>query len=303
MITSKRTRDTGRNPTEPTLRAGGLLNVVIAIRLTSEDSSMIRLALASIALIFSGAVLVAEPPKATSKLEQKAEVDTFAELVQTLHTKKVKFPNSLKDTPLRTLKEQLEKQFEMTFVVREDLFKLQGEADGEIMDRKFKLDSNLSGIPLEAFLRLVLQDIKATFLIRKHYVEITTWEAAAAHADDPVLASILKANNSDLASEAVRNFIRDTPLVSTVVKDRPFERAVGELADTYGFTVIVAVEAVDLSKTNVSARLMNVPFPTALDVLALNAGLKVVRRDNTFIVTTVEHAGTLKAKAAKPVKK
>ena len=59
-------------------------------------------------------------------------------------------------------------------------------------DGKFKLDANLSGIPLEAFLRLALQDIKATFLVRKHYIEITTWEAAVAHSDDPALARLLK---------------------------------------------------------------------------------------------------------------
>ena len=262
---------------------------------------MPRFMLAFIASAFAWSTAWAEAPKAVPKVE--AEADTFAELIHKLHTQKVKFPNSLKDTPLRTLKEQLEKQFEITIVVREDLFKLQDQADGEIVDRKFKLDTNLSGIPLEAFLRLALQDIKATFLVRKHYIEITTWEAAVAHSDDPALARLLKEGTPEQAAAGLRDFIRDTPLVSTVVKDRPFEHAVGELADTYGFTVVVAVQAVDLSKTNVSARLMNVPFPTALEVLALNAGLKVVRRDNTFIVTTPEHAVNMKAKAIKPAKK
>ena len=262
---------------------------------------MPRFMLAFILSAFAWSTAWAEAPKPARKAE--VEADTFAELIQKLHTQKVKFPNSLKDTPLRTLKEQLEKQFQITFVVREDLFKLQDQADGEIMDRKFKLDTNLSGIPLEAFLRLALQDIKATFLVRKHYIEITTWEAAVAQSDDPALALLFKEGAPETIAAALRDFIRDTPLVSTVVKDRPFEHAVGELADTYGFTVVVAVQAVDLSKTTVSARLMNVPFPTAIEVLALNAGLKVVRRDNTFIVTTPEHAANMKAKAVKPAKK
>lgn len=263
---------------------------------------MFRVPFTTVALVLLAGPLVAEPPKAVPKAELKVEADPFAEMVQKLHTRKIEFPNSLKDTPLRTLKEQLEKQFDITIVIREDLFKAQGEADGEILDRKFKLDTNMSGVPLEAFLRLALQDIKATFLVRKHYLEITTWEAAAVFSDDPVLAQILKEGKPEAASMAVRDYIRDTPLVSTVVKNSPFDRVVGELADTYGFTVIVTAQAVDLSKTIVSARLMNVPFPTALDALALNAGLKVVRRDNTFIVSA-EHAGNPKARAVKPAKK
>ena len=92
-------------------------------------------------------------------------------------------------------------------------------------------------------------------------------------------------------------------MVSTVVKNRPFERAVGELADTYGFTVVIAAQVADTAKAIVSARLMNVPFPTAIEVLAQNAGLKVVRRDNTFIISSVEHAANTKAKTVKPAKK
>ena len=109
---------------------------------------MPRFMLAFIVSAFAWSIAWAEAPKPAPKVE--VEADTFAELIQKLHTQKVKFLNSLKDNPIRTLKEQLEKQFEITFVVREDLFKLQDQGDGEIMDRKFKLDTNLSGIPLEA---------------------------------------------------------------------------------------------------------------------------------------------------------
>ncbi len=93
-----------------------------------------------------------------------------------LEDQRVNFPNSLKDTPLRTLKEQLEKQFDIKIVVREDLFRLQDMTDGEIMDRKFKLDSNLSGVSLGSFLDVALLDIKASYIVRPEYIEITTLE-------------------------------------------------------------------------------------------------------------------------------
>ncbi len=227
----------------------------------------------------------------------KVEPDHFAELVVKLNQSKVAFPASLKDVPLRSVKEQLEKQFEIKFVVREDLFNQSGESQDPIMERKFKLDSNLSGLPLETFLRVALPDIAATFLVRKHYIEITTWQAASANFDDPQAASY---NRGEITLPAS---IRDTPLVSAVVKEQPIDDVLTQMADRYGFTVIFAIQAAQDSKTLVSARLMNVPFGTALEVLAINSGLKVVLRDNTFIVTTIEHKNQLNAKAAKATKK
>ncbi len=226
----------------------------------------------------------------------KAEPDHFAALVVKLNQPKVNFPASLKDVPLRSVKEQLEKQFEIKFVVREDLFNLVDGAD-PILERKFKLDSNLSGLPLETFLRVALPDINATFLVRKHYIEITTWQAASANFDDAQAASFYRGESSLPVS------VRDTPLVSAVVKEKPLDEVLTQMADRYGFTVIIAIQVAEDAKTPVSARLMNVPFGTALDVLAMNAGLKVVRRDNTFIVTTIEHKYELKAKGAKAAKK
>ncbi len=263
------------------------------------------LLLASAVLAIATAPLIAQVPKPlTPALPPKSD-DPYAELVAKLHKSKVKFPNSLRDTPLRTVKEQLEKQFDVTIVVREDLFKLQAEgAEGDILDRKFKLDANLSGLPLETFLRLVLQDINATFLVRKHYIEITTLEAAAASSGEAAITNILGGEGSpEYIRNAVRNFIRDTPLVSTVIKGQALEEALAELADTYGFTVVVAASTAEDAPTKINARLMNVPFPTALEVLAVNAGLRIERLDNTFLLTKVGQVGKSKAKAAKPVKK
>ena len=258
---------------------------------------MLRVSAAMIALALFTVSLLAQAPKAISKLELKAEPDSYADLVQLLHGKKVKFPNSLKDTPLRTVKELLEKEFAIKIVVREDLFKLEGSPDGEIMDRKFKLDTNFSGLSLEAFLRVMLPDINCAFLVRKDYIEITTNSVKSTYIEDPLAAKFRK---GEIELPAI---VRDTPLVCAIIKDRHFDSVLTELADTYGFTVIIAVQAAEEAKSPVSARLMNVPFPTALEVLALNAGLRVVRRENTFIVTTVDHAANLKAKALKPAKK
>ena len=229
--------------------------------------------------------------------KSKSEPDPFEALLKTLETSRVEFEKPFDGTTLRSLKVLLEKKYAIKIVVREDLFKLAGGKGDFILDRKFKLDSNLSGITLHSFLLVMLMDIDATMLIRKGYIEITTWQARSLRFDDPLAEKFRK------GEIPLPDSIRDAPLVCAVIRDQPVQHALEKLALHTVYTVIVTAQAADDAKTQVSARLMNVPFPTALDVLALNAGLKVVRRDNTFIVTTVEHAGTLKAKAVKPVKK
>ena len=92
-----------------------------------------------------------------------------------LEEQRVNFPASLKDVPLRSVKEQLEKQFDIKIVVREDLFNL-ADSPEPIMERKFKLDSNFNGLTLGSFLDVALLDVKASYIVRPEYIEITTLE-------------------------------------------------------------------------------------------------------------------------------
>ena len=76
------------------------------------------------------------------------------------------------------------------------------------------------------------------------------------------------------------------PLVNVVVEDKPLPAVLTELARVYDLNVVVEARVQkDLRGVVVTERLLNVPADTALELLAGQAGLSVVRKGNTFRVT------------------
>ena len=93
--------------------------------------------------------------------------------------KRVKFDQGLKGTNLKQLIDLLETQFnrQIKFVVRDDLFRATGPDGENIKEQQFKNDANLTGMTLGSFLDIALLDIKASFIVRPEYIEITTMDA------------------------------------------------------------------------------------------------------------------------------
>jgi tetratricopeptide (TPR) repeat protein len=86
--------------------------------------------------------------------------------------------DKLRNTNLRQLIELLENQFQkqIKFVVREDLFRQLGPDFENIKDKQFQNDADLTGVTLGQFLDVALLDIKASYIVRPEYIEITTME-------------------------------------------------------------------------------------------------------------------------------
>jgi hypothetical protein len=83
-------------------------------------------------------------------------------------------------------------------------------------------------------------------------------------------------------------FVRTTlPLVSMKFQQMDFEEAVRHLADANAMTVVLSAKVTAESRaTKLTERLLNVPFDTALELLAAKADLVVVRKDMAFLVAT-----------------
>jgi len=76
------------------------------------------------------------------------------------------------------------------------------------------------------------------------------------------------------------------PLVNVVVVEKTLPTVLTELARVYDLNVVVEARVQkDLRGVVVTERLLNVPADTALELLAGQAGLSVVRKGNTFRVT------------------
>jgi len=170
-------------------------------------------------------------------------------------------PDSL---PLRDIVAYLEKNHDIKIVVREDAFRAAGEP--AILDKKPTFQQRVTGLPVRKALDLVLGSTEASYLVRRDMIEIVPRSTPGGDS---------------------------RPAVSAVFKDKPLTEAVAELAEEYDATVVVAPQAGDARTTAVSARLLNVPLETALELLAVQADLRVVRRKNAFLITTADAASAI----------
>jgi RNA polymerase sigma factor (sigma-70 family) len=131
---------------------------------------------------------------------------------------------------------------------------------------------------LDAVLRNILARVPAasgaTYLVRGDSIEITT------------RASV---RNEIWGPDFDGPFL---PLVNLKARKVPLTDALDQLADQ-GRLNIVYMAGAEKANTPVTARLTNVPVDTAVRVLAAQAGLGVVQRDNVFLVTTQEQAAAM----------
>jgi hypothetical protein len=81
--------------------------------------------------------------------------------------------------------------------------------------------------------------------------------------------------------------------VSAVVKEKPLNEVVAKIAEMYDLTVVVAPQAGDAKTGFVNARLLNTPADKALELLALQCDLRVVRRGSAFLITSRDQANEL----------
>jgi hypothetical protein len=137
------------------------------------------------------------------------------------------------------------------------------------------------GLSLATVLRSMLVESNATFLVRKNYIEIVPIHVAAKE---------VKIANSDGEDGTVR---LAQPLVSAIYKEKPLNEALADLAEEYDLTVVLAPQAGDAKAGLVNARLLNVPADRAIELLALQADLRVVKKGAEYLVTTRDHANEL----------
>lgn len=137
------------------------------------------------------------------------------------------------------------------------------------------------GLSVEATLRLALAPLPATFLVRKTYIEVVGLPFA-----------VRETKNSPPEDEADGRDMR-APLVNGIYREKPLNEVVADLAEEYDLTVVVAPQAGDNKAAFVTARLLNVPADDALELLAAQADLRVVRQGAAYLVTSPDHANAM----------
>lgn len=205
--------------------------------------------------------LAAPAPPAVSVKEGDALPVLLSRLQQ-----RVRIEAELDTLPLRDIFAQLEKEHDLKIVVNEAAFRTMGQA--AILDQKPEVKQRLTGLRVSQFFTVTLNSIGVTYRLRRDFIEIIPQPEAESQARS---------------------------VVSAVFKDKPLSGAVAELAEEYDATVVVAPQAGEARATPVTARLLNVPLDTALELLAVQADLRVVKRKNAYLLTTRDAATALLA--------
>ena len=211
----------------------------------------------------------------------KKPTDPLVRQLAVLHEKKVSSfgESSVKDMTLGTMKDQLQREFQddgLRIIIREDIFRL-AYADKEAYSQeKFRLDLKPNGLTVHDFLTVALADLNAVYLVRTNYIEITTPAVAVAECF-PV------GENSD---EFPAARLRREPLVSHAATEQTVYDAARQLAVRYGKSVAFDPAIGTRRNKLVSPHWTNVPFPTAVRLLALEAGLDVKETGGVLTLTT-----------------
>jgi hypothetical protein len=226
-------------------------------------------------------IVIKPAPKWNDKLG-KLETEDAAAVILTRLENEVQLNDSINinEVPLFELLQNLSKKYALTFVINENAFKQHGFQN--IKEEKPNIAATqLRGLALQQFLKLTLDGMGATYLIKGNAVEIVP----VAHA-----AKVTKSGTSQEEDGRVR---LNEPLVSAIYKEKPFNEVVAKIAEAYDLTVVVSPQAGDAKTGFVTARLLNVPADKALELLALQCDLRIVRRGNAYLITSKDHANEL----------
>lgn len=189
---------------------------------------------------------------------------------------------NVNETSLGELLFDLGKRHAVNFVMNDQSFKAARGDTFVISEQKPKLQATgFAGMTVHQFLATALDDMSATYLVRNGAIEIVPVEYAA------------KLTKSGIDQTEDGHGRLNEPLVSAIVKEKPLNEVVAKIAEMYDLTVIVGPQAADAKAGFVTARLLNVPADKAIELLALQCDLRVVRRGTAYYLTGRDHATEL----------
>jgi len=223
-------------------------------------------------LTLYGPVVADDPPKKSDPAEALLEI---------LFNQEVLLEDAnINDIPLFELLQKLSKRYAVTFIINEEAFKAAERPD--IKEAKPNVSATqLRGLTLHQFLTTILDSLDATYLIKGITIQIVP----TAHA-----ARVTKAATT---KDAAGRTALTHPLVSAVLKEKPLNEAVALLAERYDLSVVIAPQSGDARTGFVTARRKTQPPEIALELLAVQCDLRVVRKGTAFLITSRDHANEM----------
>jgi hypothetical protein len=219
-------------------------------------------------------------PGAKAEPKPAKKVDAAAEILAALGQPfQLRDGLNINDVPLFELVQDISKQTGVSFTINETSFKVVGQSNPK-EEKPVLAATQLRDLTLHQFLALTLDSMGMVYLVRNGTIEIVSVQHAA------------RVTRAGLTEEG--EFVRlKEPLVSVIVKEKPLNEVVAQLAEAHDLNVVVLPQSGDARTGFVTARLLNVPADKALELLALQGDLRVVRRGAAFLITSRDHAKEL----------
>lgn len=238
------------------------------------------LVLCACGLALTAVPALADNPKPVETKPAK-KTDPTEKILDVLATECVlKEGLNVNEVPLFELLQDLSKKYGVTVVIDENSFRAAGRPN--IREEKPTFSTpDLGNLTVHQFLNATLTSLGATYLIKNGTIEIVDTKHAG------------KVTKSGVSEDEDGRVRLNEPLVSAVVKEKPLNEVVAKIAETYDLTVVVAPQAGDAKTGFVNARLLNTPADKALELLAVQCDLRVVRRGNAFLITSRDQANEL----------
>lgn len=228
------------------------------------------------AVVLVGVLICAGHSEGSPK---KSPDDIFAKLRQPTN-----YEGDVTNVSLFNVLQTLSKKHDVTFIVNDEEFQNQN-MESQIREMKPRLTATrLDGLPLERFLRIILGSMRATYLVRKDYIEIV-----------PVITALRETKPLSEFNERKSDDL-EFPLVNALLQKKSLSEAVAELAEVYDATIVLNPAEEAALSTPVSARLLNVPMNEALDLLTSQVNLQVIQKGKSFFITTPPAAPAAKVK-------
>ncbi|VTU02317.1 unnamed protein product [Gemmataceae bacterium] len=235
---------------------------------------------AGLALLAGASADPAPAPVPAARAPEKARPTGTDAILAFLHEQEVVWDDNINEIPLWELLQKMTKWSGLNISVNEQAFKTTQVNDIKELKPNV-VATQLRGLTGHQFLATVLEGMDATYLVRGGRIEIVPVAYAA------------RVAKAKLTEPEDGPSVLAEPLVCVSFKEKALNEAVALVAVRYDLTVVVAPQSGDARAGFVTARLLNVPADKALDLLAVQCDLRVVRQANAFLVTSRDHANEL----------
>lgn len=206
-------------------------------------------------------------------------------IIAALHDSRMNYEKDVMHTPFKEVITDLSRQYGIKIVVNKRAI---GDMAPQLDAAKAESFSatDIEGMTLGSFLKAYLPALSVesvTYLVRTDHIEITSLEAVGQETGS---LEFQAAASRDFKGP-LQNLARfHLPFICLAVKERPISAVLDDLRRVYGLNIVVSPESKDQLKTPITMQLLNVPADTALELISEQAGLGIVRKGNTFRITS-----------------